>query len=131
MRVDADNGSFLPLDKLFSILCNLKKLLTIFFVHLLDLPEVSPVLDNIVVELVPRANDSDFGTRKFCERMEPDIVYSSDYQVQNIESRCVQEDNRPRRYFHLAYQVGKPHDYLAKEQMSLDSELRDEFRMSW
>jgi hypothetical protein len=77
------------------------KKLTIFLVHLLNLRKVSPILDNIVVELIPRANDGDFGTRKSGERMKPDVVYGSDYQAQYIETRCAQKYNRPRWYFHV------------------------------
>lgn len=69
--------------------------------HLPDLPEVSPILDDIVVGLVPRADDSDFGTRKFGQRMEPDIVYGGEYEAQYVETSCVQKYNGPRWYFHL------------------------------
>jgi hypothetical protein len=79
----------------------LRKVLTVFLVHLLNFPEISPILDDIVVGLVPRADDSDFGTRKFGERMEPDIVYGSEYQAQYIETRYVQKYNGPRWDFHL------------------------------
>lgn len=78
--VDTDNGSLSICETKFLFhSVKYEKVLTVFLVHLLDLPEVSPVLNNIIIELIPWADHCDSGTGKSGERMKPDIVDSSKY----------------------------------------------------
>jgi hypothetical protein len=58
---------------------------TVFRMHVLDLPNILPSPDNIVVELIPERDGCDTRTGEFCERMEVEPVDNEEKGVYEEE----------------------------------------------
>ena len=57
-------------------------MLTVLFMHLLDLPGVSAALDNIVIELIPKTYSSNLWPRNLGKRIE---IQAMDIQPNDIK----------------------------------------------
>jgi hypothetical protein len=83
--------------------------LTIFLVHLLDLPYILVALEDVKVRLIPESGSCKFRTWKLRERAEIRIVYGNADLVQQIDSEqssnsfeaCPLALNEIRRYLHF------------------------------
>lgn len=65
-----------------NVLNALKRILTVFVVHLPDLPCVAALLDNIVVELIPKTGGSEFWPRDLGEWIK---IHAINIQPNNIQ----------------------------------------------
>lgn len=57
-------------------------MLTVFVVHLPDLPCVAALLDNIIVELIPKTGGSELWPRYFGERIK---IHAINIQPDNVQ----------------------------------------------
>ena len=84
-------------------------MLTVLFMHLLDLPGVPAALDNIVVELIPKTYSSNLWPRNLGKWIE---IQAMDIQPNDVKD---EEDREQLK------QCPRFHDYVAREYTNLDS----------
>lgn len=80
----------------------LVSMLTVSLVPFLDLIDVPPAFDDIVIELIPASRCSDLGTREAGERMECESVDCKTNAIDAVDSDGDAEEGQIRRgYCHL------------------------------
>ena len=87
VRIDPDDGALIRLlDSSFFFMFNtlINQRLTIFFMHLPDLPGVSALLDDIVVEFIPQSCGSELRPGKFGKWIKIDAI---DIQAEDVEDK--------------------------------------------